>query len=53
MEMSAAAQQMTAQVQQVVASFQSLGDMANELQTAVGVFKLDDDRVKQGAGAGR
>jgi methyl-accepting chemotaxis protein len=53
MEMSAGAQQMTAQVQQVVASSQSLGDMANELQTAVGVFKLDDYRVKQGAGAGR
>ena len=52
-EMAAAAEQMTAQVQQVVASSQSVGNMANELQSAVGVFELGDNRVKQEAGVNR
>ena len=41
-EMSASAQEMSAQVEEVVASAQTLDEMAQELQTAVAVFKLDD-----------
>ena len=40
-EVSAAAEQMSAQVEEVVASSQSLSDMAQELQSAVSVFRLN------------
>jgi hypothetical protein len=36
-----------------VTSSQSVGNMANELQSAVGVFELGDNRVKQEAGVNR
>lgn len=41
-EVSASAEQMTAQVEEVVASANSLSNMAQDLQTAVSVFKVAD-----------
>ena len=44
---SASTEELTSQVEEVVASSAALGDMATTLTKAISVFKLDDDSVKQ------
>ncbi len=48
-EASASAVEMNTQMEQVVASAQSLDQMAEELQQAVSAFKLDDERAEEPA----
>ena len=44
-DVSTSADGMSAQVEQVIASAQTLDDMAKGLQEAVSAFKLDDGRL--------
>ena len=49
--MSASAEQMSAQVEEVVASAQNLSDMSRSLQQAVSVFKVDEGTVTMANGS--